>query len=457
MPLTATIPTVERAAKGSLEDLRDRVSSAFRAQFPSRQADGTYLYSYVVATYADSIIAVIVSSEGEQYYRYDMAIDGESVTFSNPTEVELEYVPADVVAEAARQRVARASAPRSDFRESHALREAAFDAEGTTLTITVITPGFNSSRSRYYTEAALRSGESVFRGLKMYANHQTRAEEQSRPEGDVWQWVATVGETAYDATNQRLRATAKIVDPVFAEKVALLDKQGLLHELGVSIRAVGTGERATIEGAETFRVDEFDHGVSVDFVTEAGAGGYVELRESAEDISIHALTLPSLRESRPDLVAALLAESSQSNQPKEAGMEITQEQYDELVRRADEADRDKATAEEQRVAAESALEAEKNKTVQRETQEAIGKLIAESDLPKPSKDYLTESLTRVTDIEEAKTSIERHKTYVASLSEAGTVKGAGASGEGGGSAASLTESMAVVLGDEKAAALAAGR
>lgn len=450
---STTRPVQEQAPKGSLEELRDRIAAAFRAQFPSRQADGTYRYSYVVGTYADSVIVNVDSSEGEKYFRYDYSDDGESITFTNPREMELHLVPVEAIAEAVSIRAQRVSRPRQQFRETREVSEAA--ASGDTITLTVIRAGFNVGKSRYYTEAAVREGAGVFRGLKMYIDHQTDAESRARPEGSLRDWAAVITETAYDANTKSLRATAKLIDPDFTAKVQKLAEAGLLDTLGVSIRAVGEGETATVESVSTFRVDEFVAGISVDFVTEPGAGGHVDLLEAAEEPVLEALTLPLLRERRPDLVAALLSESKQ--QSKEAGMgDITQEQLDAEKRRADEAERKAKEAEEKSAAAESALKSAQEAQAKAEAQEAIGKLITESGLQEPSQEFLRESLKDHVDVEQAKAAIESHKAYVARLTGKGTVKGNGpTTQESGVVSRSLEESFKDILGDPAAAKLAA--
>ncbi|MCK9496112.1 MAG: hypothetical protein M0R75_11545 [Dehalococcoidia bacterium] len=438
------VQLTERTAPGSLEDFQQRVNAAFRAQFPTRDEQGEYHYRYVVATFDSYVIAVHDTSEGEQYFRYDMAIEGEDIAFTSPQQMELRYVPVEAVAEAVAIRAQRVTQPRQQVRETRELAEAAAAEDGATLTLTVIRAGLNVAKSRYYTEAAVQGGAAIFRGLKMYIDHQTRAEEQSRPEGSLKDWAAVITETAYDPATKSLRATAKLIDPTFKAKVQALAAEGLLGTLGVSIRAVGAGEQAVVEGVNTFRVDEFVSGISVDFVTEPGAGGQALLLESAtEEPGIDALTLPQLRERRPDLVAALL---SQSKQSKEAGVEITQEEYDRLKAQEAEARSQKEradAAEAEKAAAESALEESKAAAAKAAAQESIRALIAESKLPEPSVKHLTEVLRDEADVEKAKAAIESHKTLVASLTGKGAVAGNGGpgSGSGGGSAPSMAESL----------------
>lgn len=298
--------------------------------------------------------------------------------------------------------------------ESGRLLEASLS--GRTLSLTVIRAGFNTSKSRYYTPAALKeTGVAVFAGRKMFLNHATWREEDERPEGDLRQWVAQLVETRWDEEQQAITGMATIVEPAFAERMKMLDEAGLLSEMGVSIRALADGEQVEIEGVPTFRVDEFIASPSVDFVTEPGAGGRVLSRESHD----------------PGAEARAHQEEADMEELKEALRRATEAEgkVSALERERDE-ERDK------RVAAESALEAVKQERALAETQARIGRLIEESKLPDVSRQHLAESLKGETDIEKAREAIARHADYVKSLQEAAggaTVKdmGDGTSGDAG--------------------------
>lgn len=449
------------ATPGSIESVRDRIAAAFRHQYPNPLFDVPYsAWAYIVGTYPDEGYVIVCwdTPAGEAFARYDFTASGESFAFGPAQPLEVQYVPVAAVEEAARLRALEAAADRRWAGSLTPLREAKFDQARSTLDVVVIEAGFNVARSRFYTEAALQGAPAVFAGLKMYANHQTAAEQKARPEGDLGQWVANLVEASYDATGHVVRGIAKIIDPAWLEKVNLLNEQGQLHTLGLSIRAVGSGEEDTIESFRTFRVDEFAAGISVDFVTEAGAGGRaVALVESASDDDVALLTIQRLRERRPDLVAALVSEASK---PKEA--QVTPEQIAALQRRAEEAERERDAARSATAAAESALQTERATTAAREAQAAVAAAIAEAGLPEASTKLL--SGKTFASLDEANAAIAEQRTLIEGLGvkpvvKPNPVRGLGESAPGApvAATASLEEAFKGIPGmSEAAAKVAAG-
>jgi hypothetical protein len=162
------------------------------------------------------------------------------------------------------------------------LSEAVFDAVKGEVTLTIIRPGFNATQSRYYTPAAVASVVEAMRGRKMYLDHATPTEQREQPERSVKDIAAVLTET-WVAPDGSGKGKATLVHPEFRALVEQMARSGLLPQLGASINAVGTGEKAFLEGVETFRVtaiDAADPFRSVDWVTEPGAGGRAELLES---------------------------------------------------------------------------------------------------------------------------------------------------------------------------------
>jgi hypothetical protein len=150
------------------------------------------------------------------------------------------------------------------------------------LAVQIIRAGFNVSGSRYYTPTALEAAARRFNFARMYADHPTASEERERPEGSVQNWVGVLEAVTYNPESQALSGTARLISPQFQEKVRALAQAGHLGLLGVSIRAIGAGEPAVVDGVDTFLVTELLDVQSVDFVTLAGAGGQaVALLESA--------------------------------------------------------------------------------------------------------------------------------------------------------------------------------
>lgn len=147
------------------------------------------------------------------------------------------------------------------------------------LTVKVIQPGFNKSKTRYYPADTLKRDYKVFEGAKMFVNHQTDEEQQARPEGSINDWVATLRKVWVEKDGT-IMGEAVVVDPAFQSKLAALASKNMLSQMGVSIRAIGEASEKEIDGVETSYVEALLSARSVDFVTFAGAGGEVLAMES---------------------------------------------------------------------------------------------------------------------------------------------------------------------------------
>ena len=154
------------------------------------------------------------------------------------------------------------------------LTETAVRRDGT-ATLKLIAPGWALTSGNYYSEAMLRdSGPEAFTaGTQMFWDHPTKTEETDRPERSVRDLAAKlVTDARYDAAGTNgpgLYADAKVYE---AFQPAVNELAG---DIGVSIRAFGTGHRGDAEGRTGMLVDEFTEVASVDFVTVPGAGGEI--------------------------------------------------------------------------------------------------------------------------------------------------------------------------------------
>jgi hypothetical protein len=246
--------------------------------------------------------------------------DDGSVTLGEPQEVEPAYKP---MAESERAVVMEASTSFS---------EATMTGTGKTreLDVTIIKPGFNKSKSRYYSPKALSETGDVFSGAKIFINHATKAEESARPEGRVQDWAGNLKGTPWLASDGSLKSKAVIHNESVIKTLDALKEAGSLGEMGMSIRAAGVQTPATVAGTKTMFVESFIACKSVDFVTWPGAGGKVDsmaesigqhiLTESeleavfseTEDNDIDTMPLSVLRTRRPDLVQSITKEVTES-------------------------------------------------------------------------------------------------------------------------------------------------
>ncbi len=302
-------------------------------------------------------------------------------------------------------------------REIVMIEEGAFDKKGE-LDITIIKPGFNTSKSRYYEKAMLARDKKIFENLNMYADHPTESEQRERPERSVRNIVARTGMVT-EGRDGELRTRAKIVAPWFKERCALMAEQGLLNTLGVSIVAIGEGIKKEIEGTPTRLIERLVKGRSVDIVTDAGAGGFVECFESDdhdEDLNdIELVDADRLAEARPDLIEIIEANTRDKLAKENPDMSV------ELKKEV----ADLTEANEGLTATNTELQEKVDATAAEAAKGEVTKLITESELPDPIKAKLTEQFKEATTTDGVAEAITAETTCLDALKETGVVKGLG--------------------------------
>lgn len=306
--------------------------------------------------------------------------------------------------------------------------------------VRIIMPGFNYDESRYYSEQSVQDAAELFGGAKMYADHATKAEEQVKPERSIRDWVATLHETKVSDAGNAV-GVAHINAGWLKEKISALFEQGDLEHLGTSINAVGKGTKQTIEGKKTVLIEGIVKSTfqSVDFVTEAGAGGQAGLRESVREdsVDIDLMDLAELREARPDLVTDIEMEAKESlRQEVKEAMEATTE-LEGLKGQVE-------TLTTERDGLQAKIDEAETARLKAEAQAAIKEAVGKADLPDAAK---TKLLARFADAESddgVEDAIKAEADYIATLLEAGKVKGLGPKHEDGdpeASKAKLRESV----------------
>ncbi len=289
------------------------------------------------------------------------------------------------------------------------LSEATVSSKGI-ATVVVIKPGLNSSKERYYPPEVLSRDYQVFEGVKMYADHPTEEEDQQRPERSIRDWVATLKNVHVDEKGQ-LIGEAVVVEPWLQQKLAALRDKGMLQEMGISINAVGTATRGEIDGVKTNVIERIVRVRSVDFVTEPGAGGMVQMYEAGNpEYDVDLVSLDILRERRPDLVKAIETEvkavisqevkkqmnlEEENRTLKESNETLTKENTD-LKNKLTEADKAKAKAD-----------------AQAKIKEAIDK----AELPDAAKVRLLERFKDAEKADDITEAIKAEVDYIAALKE----------------------------------------
>lgn len=244
---------------------------------------GNRRYVYLDNVFDDTIVFRVCSyaddlPRTEALYQVSYVIDdADRVTFGQPVEVvaRIVYEPIAPPDPAALSEAAIQG-------EIIPLVERAVRQDDGRALIKLIAPGWGSSG--YYSEAVLRrDGPAVFKaGTHQYWNHPTLSEQVERPERDLRDLAATLVEDARYLSGgaapqgDGLYAWSE-VQPHYREAV-----ESLAPHIGTSIIAYGQGREGSAEGRTGRIIERITRGESVDFVTQAGAGGaVVQLFEAA--------------------------------------------------------------------------------------------------------------------------------------------------------------------------------
>lgn len=231
-----------------------------------------------------------------------------------------------------------------------ALVEGTADRGKREVELVIIREGFGNRRdNHYYGRGVLEGAATDFKNAKMYVDHLDP--EAVKKLNGMPRSVKDIGGRITEAWIDKvegqtvIKARAKIAQPWLWE---LIESDPDL--LGVSINAWGKSKAGTVEGRQARIVEGISKIGSVDWVTEAGAGGKVvslveaQLEEEAEvemETPVTDLTVEQLQEERPDLVdelVALLRESDDEDEETQA--DASQDADDDDADDGDDADDD---------------------------------------------------------------------------------------------------------------------
>lgn len=297
------------------------------------------------------------------------------------------------------------------------------------LVVTILQPGFNRSGARYYPrEAVLEAVTSgMFDGRKMFVNHASAAELRDRPERSLTDWVSTIKETWVDPETGAAKARIKVVQNWFGDFLKQLQENESLPDVGLSIFAQGQVQRKKIEGRLTDVVERFTRALSVDWVTEPGAGGRVDaIWESYQPVRVREQEInvlntmsateavATLREQRPDIVEVLESDRKAETEALEAAEQAAKELAE--VREAEQA----------RVAElEATLEERERELVELRTaalaaqqQELVREAVSAAELPTVAKERVAKAFDAVVLNEEGALDTEAITAKVTELVEA---------------------------------------
>lgn len=183
-----------------------------------------------------------------------------------------------------------------------------FDEKERVVWITPIKPGWGNSRDNNYypTETLKEATESgKFNHLKMFKDHPRKSDEKDLPERSVKDWFATTREAVWDEVRQKPRVPIKVHDDADFRRM-----QEAPEQVAFSVLGGGMARPGEVGGRKGRIVEAISKMRSVDWVTEAGAGGGIDFAESASseelDMDIENLTPEQLAEGNPGLYAHLV-------------------------------------------------------------------------------------------------------------------------------------------------------
>lgn len=180
------------------------------------------------------------------------------------------------------------------------LQEANINTDTFRIQVIILKPGL-SDNGTYYPVEVLRDAASIFAGVKCYADHPSDGENE-RSVRDI---VGEIIESWFDGKFIR----GEMVISRSAEWLITMISEGIIGDL--SIHALGKTKVTRIDGVLVREVISITKALSVDFVTQAAAGGRVEkiLSESAGYAAglrlIDQLSPDEMISARPDIFEKL--------------------------------------------------------------------------------------------------------------------------------------------------------
>ncbi len=240
----------------SFEDLQRALDGALLEKF-GRDNDGCQQYT-LCETFPDYLIAH--GSDGEVYrITYAVGADEEEITFGNPQEVEIEYVP---VAQSA-QFLASEAATEDGWSWPVRMLEAGWakgSLEGASGQIA--TP-------HYFPREIVAKVAEAANGARFRKRHPESGDGSDAPELTAgWLTNTKMAGTSALATVNLLKSETEIRSKLMAARNA-----GKLDLFGVSILAFFAFRRSTVEGKSAMLATSLQKFVGLDLCAEPGAGG----------------------------------------------------------------------------------------------------------------------------------------------------------------------------------------
>lgn len=233
--------------------IQKQIAATFRAENPD--SSSYYDYPVVRDTFGDGEEGDVVYSTKGKLTRARYKKSGESYELTKQAPVQLAYV-------------GEAGIQESLVEETIDVVEAAFDSAGRGE-VCLIKPCRGSSA--VYTAESLQKtakNKAFPKGTLMFIDHQTETEREAQPEGSM---LRAAGVLDGDAEWKNGKVGLGLYAPIkaYADFVPFLNER--YQDTGMSVRGSIRTTGRVIDGLP--EAAEFAKGLSVDFVTRAGAGG----------------------------------------------------------------------------------------------------------------------------------------------------------------------------------------
>lgn len=155
-----------------------------------------------------------------------------------------------------------------------------------------------SENNRVYSEEALKESVSLWDGVKVYDNHLTDDEFETRVgmRSPAKEWLGTIVEPRWNPQTHAIEATLKMVDRPTREKLVEAYNAGVLDTIGLSIDTLPKYGQVSIDGRPIESVEGFTKIVSADLVAEPAAGGrFLHCLENRIDRRTNSMPDPTLQ------------------------------------------------------------------------------------------------------------------------------------------------------------------
>lgn len=165
-----------------------------------------------------------------------------------------------------------------------------------------------SKNGRLYLVDALKESAPMWEGVKVYDNHMTQAEFESKQgmRSPSNEWLGTIVKPRWDAATRRLIGVFKVVEDSLVRKLKNAYDQNVLGTIGLSIDTFPVmGEEVMYENQRTPVIEGFRKILSVDLVGNPAAGGAFERILAAEDITQRGANMDQVMK---DEIRAIVAE-----------------------------------------------------------------------------------------------------------------------------------------------------